>query len=51
MAIGRKHGIKTILNPAPATLLPEEMLRVIDLITPNETELRILMEALLPDSY
>jgi ribokinase len=43
MAIGRKHGIKTILNPAPATLLPEEMLRVIDLITPNETELRILM--------
>jgi len=43
MAIGRKYGIKTILNPAPATLLPEEMLRLIDLITPNETELRILM--------
>jgi ribokinase len=43
MATGRKYGIKTILNPAPATLLPEEMLRVIDLITPNETELRILM--------
>jgi ribokinase len=48
MAIGRKYGIKTILNPAPATLLPEEMLRVIDLITPNETELRILM-GLSPD--
>jgi ribokinase len=48
MTIGRKYGIKTILNPAPATLLPEEMLRVIDLITPNETELRILM-GLSPD--
>jgi ribokinase len=48
MAIGRRHGIKTILNPAPATPLPEEMLRVIDLITPNETELRILM-GLAPD--
>jgi ribokinase len=48
MAIGRKYGVKTILNPAPATLLPEEMWRVIDLITPNETELRILM-GLSPD--
>jgi ribokinase len=43
MAVGRKYGIKTILNPAPAAPLPDEVLRVIDLITPNETELRILM--------
>jgi ribokinase len=48
MALGRKYGVKTILNPAPATPLQEEMLRVIDLITPNETELRILM-GLTPD--
>jgi ribokinase len=48
MTLGRKHGVKTILNPAPAAALPEEMLRVIDLITPNETELRILM-GLRPD--
>jgi ribokinase len=48
MALGRKYGIKTILNPAPAAPLPEEMLRVVDLITPNETELRILM-GLAPD--
>ena len=48
MALGRKHGVKTILNPAPAAPLQEEMLRVIDLITPNETELRILM-GLSPD--
>ena len=48
MALGRKYGVKTILNPAPAAPLPDEMLRVIDLITPNETELRILM-GLAPD--
>jgi ribokinase len=48
MTLGRKHGAKTILNPAPATPLPEEMFRVTDLITPNETELRVLM-GLAPD--
>lgn len=37
MAIGREHGVKTILNPAPATPLPNEILRELDLITPNET--------------
>lgn len=42
MILGRKHGVKTILNPAPAAPLPDEMLRHIDLLTPNETELRIL---------
>jgi ribokinase len=43
MALGRKHGVRTILNPAPAAPLPAEMLRNVDLLTPNETELRILM--------
>jgi len=48
MALGRKHGVLTILNPAPATLLSEEIIRNVDVITPNETELRILM-GLAPD--
>ncbi len=48
MALGRKHGVLTILNPAPAALLSEEIIRNIDVITPNETELRILM-GLAPD--
>ncbi len=48
MALGRKYGVKTILNPAPAVPLPDEILQFIDLITPNETELRILM-GLAPD--
>lgn len=43
MALGRKHGVRTILNPAPAALLPDETLANIDTLTPNETELRILL--------
>lgn len=48
MALGRKHGVRTILNPAPATALDERVLRNVDTLTPNETELRILM-GLAPD--
>jgi ribokinase len=48
MALGRQHGVTTLLNPAPAAPLEEAMFRTIDLITPNETELRILM-GLAPD--
>ncbi|BAN97683.1 ribokinase [Plautia stali symbiont] len=31
-----------ILNPAPATQLSDELLALIDIITPNETEVEIL---------
>jgi ribokinase len=48
MSLGRKHGAKTILNPAPAAPLPDDLLHNVDLITPNETELRILL-GLRPD--
>jgi ribokinase len=33
-----EHGIKVILNPAPACKLPDNLLRHTWLITPNETE-------------
>lgn len=42
MALGKKHGVRTILNPAPAAHLDENVLRNVDYLTPNETELRIL---------
>ena len=48
MALGRQHGARTILNPAPATPIPSEMLPDIDYLTPNESELRILL-GLRPD--
>lgn len=35
-------GALTVLNPAPARALPESLFKVIDLLTPNETELSAL---------
>lgn len=38
----RKHGVHTVLNPAPAQRLEEEYLRCVDIITPNEAEAQFL---------
>lgn len=43
MVLGRKHGARTILNPAPARALPPEIFASVDYLTPNESELRILL--------
>lgn len=41
--IAKKAGVKKILNPAPAMeKVPEELLRLTDIIIPNETETEIL---------
>jgi len=48
MRLGRKHGVRTLLNPAPAAPLSDEVFRNVDFITPNETELRVL-QGLPPD--
>jgi ribokinase len=48
MELGRRHSVRTILNPAPAAPLDDAVLRHVDYLTPNETELRILM-GLAPD--
>ncbi|MCP4398063.1 MAG: ribokinase [bacterium] len=48
MELGKKHSVRTLLNPAPATKLDDAILKNIDYLTPNETELRILM-GLKPD--
>lgn len=34
----KEKGMRTILNPAPATRLPQEVFPLVDLLTPNETE-------------
>ncbi|WP_127997335.1 ribokinase [Piscinibacter defluvii] len=41
--IARAHGVTTVLNPAPARPLPNELLALTDLLTPNEGELRGLV--------
>lgn len=43
MELGRRHGAKTILNPAPARALPDSIFAHVDYLTPNESELRILL--------
>lgn len=39
---GKQKGIRTILNPAPATPLSPEYFPLVDILTPNETEASIL---------
>lgn len=48
LALARKHGVISILNPAPAQPLDDALLSQVDVLTPNESELRILC-GLAPD--
>ena len=43
MDLGRRHGAFTLLNPAPAQPVAPGQLANVDLMTPNETETRILL--------
>jgi ribokinase len=43
LAAARAAGAISILNPAPARPVPPEVLAGLDLITPNETEARVLL--------
>lgn len=38
LALARRHGVTTILNPAPAVMAPEAIYPLSDFVTPNETE-------------
>lgn len=38
LGLARRHGVRTILNPAPARPLDESVLGNVDVLTPNETE-------------
>lgn len=40
--LAKESGVTTILNPAPAAALPEELLQLTDLCIPNETEAELL---------
>ena len=47
--IAKQNGTKVILNPAPAQALPEELIRQLYMITPNETEAEILTDIKVED--
>jgi ribokinase len=40
--LARAAGVRTVLNPAPAAALPDELLRLADVCVPNEPELEAL---------
>ena len=43
LELGRKHSVLTILNPAPGQTLRPDALAHVDVLTPNESETRILL--------
>lgn len=43
LRIARDEGALTILDPAPAQPLPDSMLALVDILTPNETEACVLL--------
>jgi ribokinase len=42
LSIARARGVLTILNPAPAHALPDELYADVDVLCPNETEATVL---------
>ena len=48
LELGKKHGAMTILNPAPGQTVDPNLLSNVDVLTPNESETRILL-GLAPD--
>lgn len=42
--LAHQRGVSVILDPAPARSLPEELYRVVDWMTPNESEAAILVQ-------
>lgn len=42
MARGRERGAVTILNPAPVRPLPSSILQLVEILTPNQSEARVL---------
>jgi ribokinase len=48
LRVAREQGVRTLLNPAPARALTDDVWPMIDVITPNETEAPVLL-GLAPD--
>lgn len=49
--IAKKNNTKVILNPAPAQALPDSLLSLVDIITPNETEAEHLTGITVKDDH
>jgi ribokinase len=40
--VAKKAGVTVVLNPAPANKIPSDIIKLIDIVTPNETEAEAL---------
>lgn len=47
--VAKRHGAQVMLNPAPAADLPDELLKQVDVITPNESEAELLTGTTMSD--
>jgi len=47
--LAKAYDLVTILNPAPACPVPRELLSLVDILTPNETEAALLTEITVED--
>ena len=43
LAMAREESARTVLDPAPAQSLPRDLLQLVDILTPNESEACILL--------
>jgi ribokinase len=49
LRLAKAAGAKTVLDPAPAVPLPEELLRLVDVIRPNSSEAEVLTNVKVQD--
>jgi ribokinase len=42
--VAHRHGVAVVLNPAPARPLPQELLSLVDILIPNESETQLLTD-------
>jgi ribokinase len=50
LRLGKAAGVKTLLDPAPALPLSEELLRLVDVISPNDSEAEVLTNVKVSDA-
>lgn len=44
IAAAREHDVRVLLNPAPATALPSSLWQSVDILVPNQSEARTLLD-------
>ena len=51
VTLAKKHGVKVVLNPAPAREIDPEILKDVYVFTPNEQESQIIFKNFTPKNY